>query len=263
MIEFPDATVDAAGYKACCAALYESEALRYLLGDAMRPGGLALTRQILEEVALGAGMTVLDVACGSCDSREAVEALGASYYGVDLGRGNLLRAGIGSVALADAERLPFGDASFDAVLVQCALCTFPDKDAAMAEMARVLKPDGSLLVADVTLDRVDVPPELQSAFAAAACLADAGPMVAYETLASDAGLSLVATQDRPDAAMAFLRGIDQKLFVARIAQAVKAIDLEGIDIVEARRLLKLGMGMVERGELSYGYLIAKKAAVEA
>ena len=38
VIEIPDPSVDALGYKACCATLYESDAIRYLLGDAMRPG---------------------------------------------------------------------------------------------------------------------------------------------------------------------------------------------------------------------------------
>jgi len=60
--------------------------------------------------------------------------------------------------------------------------------------------------------------------------------------------------------MRFLSDIDRKLFIIRIAQAVKAVELDGIDIVEARRLLKLGMEMVERGELSYGYVIAEKTA---
>ena len=34
--------------------------------------------------------------------------------------------------MAEAERLPFDDEVFDAVLVQCAFCTFPDKTAAAA-----------------------------------------------------------------------------------------------------------------------------------
>jgi arsenite methyltransferase len=258
VIDFPDPALDQAGYKACCAALYSHEAVRYLLGDAMRPGGLALTREILEEASVGAGSKVLDVACGTCDSREAVEALGAVYYGVDLGRQNLLRAGKVYVAQADAEGLPFGEATFDAVLIQCAFCTFPDKQGAASEFARVLKHGGQLLIADVTLDCETVPPELRSVFAAAACLADARPMAAYEAIVRDAGLEVSTSRNRADAAMAFLRGIDQKLFLVRIAQAVKAVDLGDLDIGEARRLLKLGLGMVERGELSYGYLVARK-----
>jgi arsenite methyltransferase len=260
VIEIPDPRQDALGYKACCAALYESTAVRFLLGESMHPGGIELTREMLTAGGIKAGDQVLDVACGVADGRAAVESLGAVYYGVDLGLSNLSRAGSGRLAAAEAERLPFRDASFDAVMVQCAFCTFPDKQAAAAELARVLKPGGRLLLADVTLDFERIPPELDSVFATAACLADARPMPEYKALIEAAGLHVRLMKHCPEAAKQFLRDIDRKLFLIRIAQAVKAVELDGIDIVEARRLLKLGMEMVERGELSYGYVIAEKTA---
>jgi ubiquinone/menaquinone biosynthesis C-methylase UbiE len=49
---------------------------------------------------------------------------------------------------ADAEHLPFGDASFDTVVCALALCTIPHPAAAIAEMNRVLVPGGSLLLLD-------------------------------------------------------------------------------------------------------------------
>ncbi len=48
----------------------------------------------------------------------------------------------------DAEHLPFGDASFDTVVCALSLCTIPDPVAAVAEMRRVLGPDGRLLLLD-------------------------------------------------------------------------------------------------------------------
>ena len=48
----------------------------------------------------------------------------------------------------DAERLPFGDASFDTVACALALCTIPDPAAAIGEMNRVLAPGGRLLLLD-------------------------------------------------------------------------------------------------------------------
>lgn len=49
---------------------------------------------------------------------------------------------------ADAEALPFPDASFDTVVSTFALCAIPDDRRALAEMQRVLRPGGLLLLAD-------------------------------------------------------------------------------------------------------------------
>jgi ubiquinone/menaquinone biosynthesis C-methylase UbiE len=50
-----------------------------------------------------------------------------------------------SVVEAPGEDLPFPDASFDTVAVTLVLCTVPDQAATLAEIKRVLKPDGRLL----------------------------------------------------------------------------------------------------------------------
>lgn len=51
----------------------------------------------------------------------------------------------GEIVEAGAEKLPFPDDSFDAVVSTLVLCTVPDQDSAIAEIRRVLKPDGQLL----------------------------------------------------------------------------------------------------------------------
>jgi SAM-dependent methyltransferase len=57
--------------------------------------------------------------------------------------------GVGSRAAevidAPAERLPFPDASFDTAVVTLVLCSVPNQEVALAEIARVLKPNGRLL----------------------------------------------------------------------------------------------------------------------
>jgi ubiquinone/menaquinone biosynthesis C-methylase UbiE len=55
------------------------------------------------------------------------------------------KAGGREVVQAPAEKLPFDDASFDTVGLTFVLCTVPDPSAALAEIARVLKPGGRLL----------------------------------------------------------------------------------------------------------------------
>lgn len=100
------------------------------------------------------GQRVLDVACGTGTlAREAAARVGPGGYvaGID--------PGAGMVAVARelapdvdwhtgvAERIPFPDDSFDAVVSQFGLMFFSDRDEAVREMVRVLKPEGTLVVA--------------------------------------------------------------------------------------------------------------------
>lgn len=81
---------------------------------------------------------------------------GADLTGVDLSPAMLAQAtararDLGLVAelrVADAQRLPFDDGAFDTVVCALGLCTIPDPAAAIAEMRRVLRPGGRLLLLD-------------------------------------------------------------------------------------------------------------------
>jgi len=95
---------------------------------------------------------VLDVGCGTgrLSARIGHELPGATVVGCDFSRGMLEHAarrtrGAGWVQ-GNALRLPFRDASFDAVVSTEAFHWFPDQAAALAEFFRVLEPKGRLLV---------------------------------------------------------------------------------------------------------------------
>ncbi len=100
------------------------------------------------------GERVLDVASGSGDLARAFAARGAEVVMSDIngamlarGRDRMLDAGLPAPALqCDAERLPFASGSFDCVSVAFGLRNMTRKDAALAEMTRVLRPGGRLLV---------------------------------------------------------------------------------------------------------------------
>jgi demethylmenaquinone methyltransferase/2-methoxy-6-polyprenyl-1,4-benzoquinol methylase len=104
-----------------------------------------------------AGARVLDVASGSGDlalafARRAgptgqvwMTDINAAMLAV--GRDKLIDAGIFTpLALCDAQQLPFPDDAFDCVSVAFGLRNMTDKDAALAEMARVTRPGGRVLV---------------------------------------------------------------------------------------------------------------------
>jgi ubiquinone/menaquinone biosynthesis C-methylase UbiE len=96
------------------------------------------------EVAIGTGRSLpcypADVTVTGIELSPAMLAI-ASQRAEGLGRDVNLRE-------ADAEHLPFDDASFDTVICALALCTIPSPVTAIGEMQRVLVPGGRLLLLD-------------------------------------------------------------------------------------------------------------------
>jgi len=115
--------------------------------------------------ALAPGEHVLDLGSGAgTDSLVASQMVGAEgrVTGVDMtpemiatARASADELGAGNVEFveAEAERLPFADASFDVVISNGVIDLIPDKDAVFAELHRVLRPGGRLQLADVTIQR--------------------------------------------------------------------------------------------------------------
>ncbi|MGQ0512153.1 MAG: class I SAM-dependent methyltransferase [Betaproteobacteria bacterium] len=137
-------------------AVFDRVAARYdLMNDLMSAGLHRAWKAFAVSVArVRAGEQVLDVASGSGDLARAFAARGARVWMSDInrsmlarGRDHLLDAGrVLPAVQCDAERLPFADASFDCVSVAFGLRNMTRKEAALAEMARVLRPGGRLVV---------------------------------------------------------------------------------------------------------------------
>ncbi|WP_248930075.1 class I SAM-dependent methyltransferase [Paenibacillus hamazuiensis] len=125
-----------------------------LLGESSaHPGGFAATVKLLSRAGLRPGMKVLDAGCGTGRTACYVaEQYGCEVTGID--RHPLMiekarrRAELAGIKVewvcGDVRRLPFPDASFDAVLIE-SVTVFVPGDEAIREYARVTKPGGQTI----------------------------------------------------------------------------------------------------------------------
>ena len=109
---------------------------------------------MMARVESGGFANALDVGCGEGRFCRMLKAAGVRATGIDPTRPLLdlarQRDQSGDYRLGRAEQLEFPDASFDLVVSYITLVDIPDFRAAIGEMARVLRPGGSLLVANLT-----------------------------------------------------------------------------------------------------------------
>lgn len=114
-------------------------------------------RRGVDRAALQPGARILDLACGTGDfSLLALQTRGVRPVACDLTHGMLRLArsrGVPAAVCGDAMRLPFANEAFDAVLVGYGLRNFPKLDEAVAEIARVTRPGGTLVSLDFFLPR--------------------------------------------------------------------------------------------------------------
>jgi arsenite methyltransferase len=263
----------AAHVKQCCARLYESEIVARLLGDSFHPGGVALTERLGELLALTPDSRVLDAACGKGTSAIVLaQRFGCSAVGVDLSQQNVAQAtgdadrlgltGRVTFEVGDAERLPVDTNSVEAIICECAFCTFPDKRAAAHEFARVLIPGGRVGLSDIT--RAPGPAaDLADLTAWVACLADACPADAYAGRLSEAGFVDVVVETHDSVLLEMIRNIGGRLFAVDVLKRLQKIDLRGIDFDGARRMTRQALVAVEAHRLGYAIVCASKPGAAA
>ncbi|MGH7726106.1 MAG: arsenite methyltransferase [Candidatus Eiseniibacteriota bacterium] len=150
--------------------------------------------------AIRPGMTVLDLGSGAgFDAFLAAEKVGPTgrVIGVDmtpemldLARRNAQTRGATHVEFREGriERLPVESSSVDLVISNCVINLSTDKPAVFAEIARVLKPGGTISVSDIVLVR-ELPESVRSnVLAHVGCIAGASAVGEYVARLLDAGL---------------------------------------------------------------------------
>ncbi|HZD57221.1 MAG TPA: methyltransferase domain-containing protein [Anaerolineales bacterium] len=263
-IELPKA-VD---IKTCCANLYASDWAHLLLGDSFHPGGVALSERLASFLRLGPGRRLLDVASGKGTSAiYLAQRYGCDVVGVDYSQELVAEATEAAQAAgladrvqfrhSDVETLPFPEAVFDALICECAFCTFPDKATAASGFARVMRVEGRLGLSELTRTG-ELPEDLEGLLAWVACIGDARPLEEYVTYLKEAGLAIVTAEKHDDAVRELVRDIRTKLLAAEMLVKLKKLDLPGADFEQARGLARSAVEAVRAGKLGYALLVGVK-----
>jgi demethylmenaquinone methyltransferase/2-methoxy-6-polyprenyl-1,4-benzoquinol methylase len=143
--------------------MFDKVAERYdLLNDALSLGQDRYWRRIVAKaVGARAGEIVLDLAAGTGTSSRTFTRAGAYCVACDFSLG-MLRVGARQrppsvrFVAGDALDLPFAEASFDAVTISFGLRNVADTGGALAELLRVTRPGGRLVVCEFSHPRPQV-----------------------------------------------------------------------------------------------------------
>ena len=257
--------------KQCCAAAYGSDWASMLLGDSFHPGGTRLTDRLAELLDLRPGMTVLDVAAGRGTSAlHLASTRHCDVVGIDLSVTNVAAATAAAAErglddrvrflVGDAERLPVDTARVDAVLCECAFCTFPDKSMAAAEFRRVLKPGGVLGFSDL-VRRGALPADLQDLLAWVACVADALPVEGYVEHLTTAGIEVDHVEGHDGALADMAEQVRSRLLMGRVLSAARRVDLPGVDWERASGVARTALTAIRDGVLGYVILRGRTSSV--
>ena len=144
--------------------MFDRVASRYDTLNSLMSAGLhhRWRERAADRAELGPGDSALDVCCGTGDlALELVERVSTDGYVIgcdfsepmlDLARDKAAARGVDGVRFewADALELPYDSGRFDAVTVGFGVRNFADRDRGLAEMARVLRPGGRLVVLEFT-----------------------------------------------------------------------------------------------------------------
>jgi len=134
------------------AAMFDGVAQRYDLTNTVLTAGMDRRWRALTRKALGLrpGERVLDLAAGTAVSTVELARSGAWCVAADFSIGMLQAGGHRRVprVAADALHLPFADSAFHAVTIAFGLRNVADPDRALAELTRVTRPGGRLVVCE-------------------------------------------------------------------------------------------------------------------
>jgi ubiquinone/menaquinone biosynthesis C-methylase UbiE len=236
------------------------------LGESYHPGGLDLSRDVAKRAGVRSDSKVIDIACGiGTTSLMLANEFKAKVLGIDYGVRNIetaseraIRDGgslrhLPTFRRGDAESIEVADNEFDFAFCECAFCTFPSKQDAGAEFARVLKPGGRLCLTDVVMDHSQASNSLKSFAAWVSCLADARLASDYQQMIEAVGFEVLEVKRHDDAMLKMISEIADRL------QALKMLGTLGpeFDYTHAANLINDSKEAVLEGWAGYVSIIAE------
>ena len=257
-----------ADLQSCCAITYSHPLVRWLMGDSLHPGGLALTSRLAELAQIGPDSVVLDVGSGRGASavhlakEKGCRVVGVTLEedGIDAGNELAHRSGVGDMVTflhGDIQQVELRSGSFDVAMMECVFSIMPDKIATLNRVRDCLKTGGRLALTDVTVNG-PLPPELEGILATAGCVGDARSLSEYTSVVEAEGFELEYVDDLPETVISLLRDIKGKMMIAEVAIKLGKVEVNEDLLAKGKEYLAQVQGLVDQGTLSYGLVVARR-----
>ncbi len=213
-----------------------------LVDGPLHPGGTAATRSLLDDAGVGEHTRLLDVGCGSGGAVSLARDRGAQAVGLDR------TPGTRRAIRGEMDAIPVQTNSVDVALAECALCLAEDFGTAVAETARVLRPDGRLALSDVVVEQsVNLPEPIAQLL----CLTGTRDRDRITTTLREAGFEIRQLTDHGDDLLSMRDRIENAIDYERLLRATGEAELlAGIERVEQN---------VRDGTIGYLSVIAEPA----
>jgi len=210
---------------------------------------------LLKELRPKKGMRVLDIGSGSGETVLAIaekvgptgKAVGIDFSseGVALARERAKERNLENIAefhQSNALELPFPDNSFDAAISECVVCLIQDKQKALNEKVRVLKPGGRVIMHDV-ITWAPMPQAMrEDQKLYCGCIGGAVSLDEYVEMMKKAGLTDIKTVD-------FTKDVKKMMNVGIVAQALNLEDEKAVHEI---------VNFVRKGGIGYALLVGTK-----
>ena len=252
--------------KACCAGLYQSDMAKLIMGDTLHPGGLGLTNRLGRLMGLRPGDLVADLASARGESAQALgRVFRCNVLGVEFGAEAVRHAHDAAAGSScahfvrgDAENLPLRTGAFDAAVCECSMSLFMNKAQAVAETARLLKPDGRFGLSDVTIEPGALPVELEGDLGQVLCMTSALTADGYVDLLEEGGFTVTERLDASAEIIKILDEVEGKLAAFLAFQRMTGAATGDGQLERSPELVAKVMEMVTTGELGYWLYVGEK-----